>query len=201
MSNILDHIQTCQYLREVDANNTIANAAGEIQQVKSVDSTRVDVDVTPVIENERRVYTPVSLIEGDTGQQGIALNESSPVVEVSQEAGLGALATIYGALETVNTGTQRCGVRTSGTVLFRKTSNQGPTAGHAFDVGNTIVGPRPHNNPTLAGDNDGSVQVNPVNLVSDVDFGGTSLSFLESRGGIGTILGFVGNYLLVQLDS
>ena len=119
------------------------------------------------------------------------MNESIGTVSVSPNSTANNASVIYGALETVNTGTQRCGVLTKGTVLFRNTGLFGLSADigpHPVDlgrIGGAIVG------PTRAtagfGDNAGTVQYGRTTFTSTV--------------GTGVILSRVGNYVLVQLEG
>lgn len=199
MPNILDDIRTCQYDGTIATGDTL----GQVRDGSSPDADRVLVDVTPVDEGtpSRKVHTAVSVISGTTTQQGITVNESSPVVQVAQEASAGAEVTIYGALETINTATQRCGVRTSGTVIFRKTLATGIADGATTDLGKSVLGPT--ENGTNSDFNHGSVSVDAREFVYNVVFtsGSERADSRTARSGIGTILGFVGPYLLVQLNS
>ena len=173
MASILDNIQSCQY----DA--TIANANGVLGKVKTAESTRRDVDVTPIQEGTsgRKVYTAVELLPGSTTQQATAVSQATPLVGVIQENA--AARQVYGALETVNAETQRCGVLTDGIVVLRQ-EHTSDVAGTTTTVGRSIVGP-PVN--TTMGDDDGTVAI----------AGGTDL-------GKGIIISYVGRYLLVDLS-
>lgn len=207
MPNLLEHIRTCQY------DSSIVNANGEIGQVRdgsSPDANRSLVDVTPIEESNRKVHTAVSIIAGTSDQQSITLDESSPVVQVVRGAAERAEATIYGALENINTSTQRCGVRTTGTVIFRKTAPTGTVTGSASDLGKSVIGPRVNSTTGRERYNDGSVQVDNRTFVYEssatYDPGppiavNISSNLAPTRNGIGIVLGFVGNYLLVQLDA
>ena len=170
MPNLLDNIQSCQY------NDTIATG-DTIGKVKSVDSTRVDVDVTPVIEGGRKVYTAVELILGDSDQESIVTSEVAPAVSVAR-AGIGT--EIYGALETVNTATQRCGVLTDGIVIFRNSILSTPDNPEDSDIGKSIRPPVPAS--VTPSDNNGCITVGA-----------------DSNIGKGTILSYVGQYFLVDL--
>lgn len=193
MPNILKEIRTCQY------DNTIANAQGVIEEVDDGSSgTRNKVSVLPVYEDGRKVHTAVSSTDNvaigqsdATNTRLTCMNESIGTVSVSPNSTANNASVIYGALETVNTGTQRCGVLTKGTVLFRNTGLFGLSADigpHPVDlgrIGGAIVG------PTRAtagfGDNAGTVQYGRTTFTSTV--------------GTGVILSRVGNYVLVQLEG
>ena len=172
MASILDNIQSRQYN---PADSTIANADGVLGQVKTAESTARDVDVTPIQEGTsgRKVYTAVELLPGSTVQQATAVNQATPLVRVLQQAG--TAGQVYGALETVNTDTQRCGVLTDGIVVLRRTS--GSTAATS-DVGRSIIGSSSGSN-----DDHGTVDVGS----------GTDL-------GKGIIISYVDRYLLVDLS-
>ena len=197
MPNLLEHIQTCQYL--LASGNTIADARGVIQTVKDGATTgREDVSVTPVQEGNYRVHTPVTIIQGSTSpnRQMVALAENAPVVKVTEEADLRSEEIIYGALESINTSTQRCGLPTTGTVIFRKTDADDGLAGVVGDLGKGVVGPL---TATTTGDNKGSVQVDPLYVTTAAPPPTDGANPI--RNGKGAILGFVDNYLLVQLDA
>lgn len=175
MANILDNIQSCQY------DTTIVDANGNIGKVKNVESPRVDVDVTPVQEgtSNRKVYTAVELLLGTGPQRTTATSEVAPLVGVARE---NVATNIYGALETVNTNTQRCGVLTSGVVVFRKTAATGAADGVTGDIGGSVE--KAPTNTGTAGDNNGTVAVSATTGV-----------------GKGIILSYVGPYLLVDLSK
>ena len=88
---------------------------------------------------------------------------------------------VYGAIVTVNTATQRCGVLTDGVVIFRQ-EHTSDVAGTTTTVGRAIKGP-PVN--ATAGDDDGTVAITD----------GTAADL-----GRGVILSYVGRYLLVDLS-
>ena len=181
MPNILKKIRTCQY------DSSIADG-DEIKQVDDGSSgTRNKVSVLPSYEDGRMVYTAVSLTDpvGDTG-----MNEGIGTVRVTPQTSGGNKVSVYGALETLNTATQRCGVLIKGVVLFRNTglyglsADDGPHELPVVGIGRAILGP----NPATAGfgSNDGSVQYNR-----------TTFQPVGSH----VILGRIGNYILVELGS
>ncbi len=176
MANILDNIQNCQY------DDTIVDSDGNIRTVKSVESPRADVDVTPVQEgtSNRKVYTAVELIEASGTQRTASIAEVAPLVRVALE---GAGTNIYGALETINTKTQRCGVLTSGVVVFRKTAATGAADGVTGDIGKSVEKAPANTNSGEMGFNNGTVAVSATTGV-----------------GKGIILSYVGPYLLVDLS-
>ena len=182
MPNILDSIQTCQYLVTPDSDNTIANAAGEIQQVKSAETPRADIDVTPVQEgsSRRKVHTAVEILPGSSNNQSTTISEIAPLVGVIREGGSTDSRKIYGALETINTSIQRCGVLTEGVVIFRKTDASGPADGVFNDIGKRVENAPV--NTTVAGENAGTVAVATGSI------------------GKGIILSYDGPYLLVDLS-
>lgn len=177
MPNILDSMQTCQY------NTTIVTAAGTLAKVKSADTPPVDVDVTPVQEGtaKRKVYTAVELLSGadDTFRSNV-VSQVAPLVGVARS---GVATNIYGALETVNTETQRCGVLTEGVVIFRKTGAGGPEVGATTDIGKPV-------------------QVAPARTGggTPTDNHGTVVASTTTGIGKGIILSYTGNYLLVDLS-
>ena len=174
MPNLFGKIQTCQY------DTTVVNAAGNLVQVQTAESPRRAVDPTPIIEGGRRVWTAVEAIAGTAAQRTAGLAESAPIVGVVQEGSSGA---IYGGLETVNTGTGRCGVKTSGTVVFRANIDIAtPDLPAAGDIGKGVVPPAAAQTTTAP--NHGCVTASGTDGV-----------------GCGTIVGFVGNYFLVDLDA
>ena len=183
MSTLMGNIQTCQYTA------TIANASGELQNVLSAEDTRRSVKVTPVKEGQREVYTAVALSAGQAvgsasaaASATTAVNEAAPVVEVVQENATQS-PLIYGALATVATGTQRCGVLTSGVVVFRGVAADNVSGSVAStEVGFGIIGPEV--NTVTAGNNNGGIDAS-----SGADVG------------VGKILAVSGKYVLVNLDK
>ena len=191
MPNLLKEIRTCQY------TSSVADANGNIQTVHDASSgTRNEVSVLPVEENGRRVHSAVSLTAGEAiGQADAAstrltsMNEGIGTVEVTPSATPPNGSIVYGALETVNPSTQRCGVLTKGTVLFRN-AGLGPATTSGIRslpdtaIGSGIVGSAPTTTATLL---TGTVQA-ATNTYGDT---------------IGThiILSKIGNYVLVQLGG
>ena len=192
MPNILKDIRTCLYDASIAEGDTIK----EVDDGSS--GTRNKVSVLPSQENGRQVHTAISLVSGaiihtDSTIRLRLMNERIPMVRVSPQTSGSTLTSIYGALETVNTSTRRCGVLTKGVVLFR---NSGRMAGTPptnilrelpdTGIGGSIIGP---GSSTVTGDvesNSGTVQ-----------YGTTGLDPIGSH----LILGKVGNYVLVQLGA
>ena len=174
MPNLLDNIQTCQYDISIAVGDTIG-------KVKSVQNPRVDVDVIPVIEGGRKVHTAIDLVDIDSTTRSASLDGSMPVVGVAQAS------PIYGALETVNTSTQRCGVLTEGIVIFRKAgaslTEAIPVDGTASDIGRSVDVALPGPTMSTSQDNDGCV---------------TSAAHGVGKG---IILSYDGPYLLVDLSG
>ena len=178
MPNLLDNIQSCQYNSSIAVGDTIG-------KVKNVQNPRADVDVIPVIEGGRKVYTAVEVAAGNYNS---VLDTTTPLIQTSTEpaGATDPIRSVYGALETVNTATQRCGVLTDGVVIFRKTSATGADDGESGDIGRNISGPI--RNPTSGGENNGSVSVT-VSVPADLNKGK------------GAVLAYDGPYLLVDLGA
>ncbi len=193
MPNILKEIRTCQY------DDSIADANGVIQEVYDASARpRNLVSVLPSQENGRKVHTAVTLTSDTAIGQDDAdstrltnMNDGIGTVQVVRQSTPPNSFPIYGALETVNTGTQRCGVLTKGVVLFRNTG-LGPAASSTFRtlpdtaLGCGITGPTSN---SIVGDHvlDGAVQA--------------AITTFPSIVGAGVILGGIGNYVLVQLEG